>query len=120
MLVVNALIQPVYCVLFLSAVFGVFSMFRRGPENLQRNVILGFLLCVVVYFWAIHALIFAHERYHLPVVPIMILFAILFWQNRHENILLMRQRPQGGLACVIALVFVFFWCAEILIMAKAW
>ena len=120
MLAVNALIQPVYCFLFLSAIFGVFSVFRRGPENLQRNVILGFLLCVVVYFWSIHALIFAHERYHLPVVPIMILFAILFWQNRHENILLMRRSPLGGLACVIALAFVFFWCAEILIMAKVW
>lgn len=64
-----------YAFLFLSAVWGLFSV--HLPKG--TGACAALLTAVVLYFWILHSLVFAHERYHLPLVPILLLFAANFF-----------------------------------------
>ena len=64
-----------YAFLFLLAVWGLFSV--HLPKG--TGACAALLTAVVLYFWILHSLVFAHERYHLPLVPILLLFAANFF-----------------------------------------
>ncbi len=110
---VTALIQLAYTVLFLLAVLGVCAMRYRG--NWVPGIVLMF--AVVLYFWVLHSLSFAHERYHLPVVPIMIMMAVYMAENFRVGVLRLRQNwVRMVVATAISAVFVGFWVCEIVWM----
>lgn len=99
-----------YVLLFGLAVLGVFS-FPYHHSNLPGA---AFLLAVLLYFWFLHSLAFAHERYHLPLVPILILFAVWFAGNWSSALSRLRQNPVRYLPAALMLTaFVVFWSCEI-------
>lgn len=119
-----AVIIPAYVFLLVSAVFGIFSWKPSGGEENQPAsrplwLILAFLMCIIVYFWGIHALIFAHERYHLPLIPILCIFAAFFWSAPREKLSVLFSRKKRWLpACVFLLVMCVFWAVELRIAAE--
>jgi 4-amino-4-deoxy-L-arabinose transferase-like glycosyltransferase len=73
-------------VLLLAAIFGICCV---PPVKLRDHL---FLLGSILFPCAIHSLIFAHERYRLPVMPLLSLYAAAalvdwreIWANRHTT-----------------------------------
>ena len=109
---VGCLIQAIYCPLFITAVLGVCLGFSR--ISTRQKTVQAFLCCIVLYFWGIHALIFAHERYHLPVVPILILFAVLFGVRRSDLRQYLHRHPVlSACAGLFLAIVAVFWCVEV-------
>ncbi|MDO4569229.1 MAG: glycosyltransferase family 39 protein [Planctomycetia bacterium] len=107
---VFGLINFFYVAIFASALGGVFSSDFRGKEG----VCLAFFLCVVVFFWGIHSLVFAHERYHLPLIPILALIASKFWCSFPQSWQYLKKHPAKlGVCGGMLLVYAVFWCCEI-------
>lgn len=95
---------------FLLASGGIFSA-KYAPKFRAR---LFFLLAVVLYFWGLHTLAFAHERYHLPLIPILLLFAVSFLENIRLSLVRLRQKKgRMGIFMTFVLIFVAFWGCEI-------
>ncbi|MFL5244267.1 MAG: ArnT family glycosyltransferase [Gemmataceae bacterium] len=74
----------------------------------------AFLLLLIVFITGMHTLVFGHSRYHLPIIPIVLLYsasacaqASLVWQKRLE-------RP-FVLACGICLLFAAGWTCRTLL-----
>ncbi|MBQ4142755.1 MAG: glycosyltransferase family 39 protein [Thermoguttaceae bacterium] len=106
----------VYALVFLTAVWGIFSI--QLPKGTGAGM--AFLTAVVLYFWILHSLAFAHERYHLPLVPILLLFAANFAMdrgkvNRFGVFSHFRKRPVRMTAALLMCgSFLVFWGCEIL------
>jgi hypothetical protein len=67
---------------------GAFGAVMLPPQDLRLH---WFLLSLVFFPCAVHTLIFAHSRYLLPQMPIVLLYAAValvswrsLWQRRHE------------------------------------
>ncbi|MDO4574229.1 MAG: glycosyltransferase family 39 protein [Planctomycetia bacterium] len=109
----GGVIQLCYVFVLYSAMAGIFST-RFSSWSGMAAV---FLLCVVVYFWGIHSLIFSHERYHLPLVPILTLFAAMFWSQYAARWEFLKTHPKrlvsGG---VVAMGLLAFWIWEIFLV----
>jgi hypothetical protein len=71
-----AAIAVVYPLMMIAAVFGL-SLARPADVRIHR-----LLLLIVIFICAIHTLTFGHSRYHLPLVPILLLYAASAWLNR--------------------------------------
>jgi hypothetical protein len=61
-----------------------------------------FLILVVMFISGIHTVVFGHERYHLPLVPLLLLYAAVgvgahSWQRLREG---MRTATPPLLACI--------------------
>jgi 4-amino-4-deoxy-L-arabinose transferase-like glycosyltransferase len=72
-------------VVLLAAMFGICC---SPPANIRNHL---FLLGSIAFPCAIHSLIFAHERYRLPIMPLLILYAAAalvdwreIWQRRNS------------------------------------
>jgi 4-amino-4-deoxy-L-arabinose transferase-like glycosyltransferase len=90
----------------IGSVYGAFMNF-----TLKNTGILFFAL-LVVYFTIMHALVFGHPRYHLPLVPLMAVccsWALLnvssLWEARHSG--------RFYAACLAVLLLVGMWLEEI-------
>ncbi len=128
-----AVIILAYIFLLVSAVFGIFSWNPgENPAAVDENenaaasavrrqlwLVFAFFLCIILYFWAIHALIFAHERYHLPLIPILCVFAAFFWSAPRKKLSTLFSRPIRWLpACILLMILCTFWGVEIVLNAK--
>ena len=71
-----AAIAVVYPLMMIAAVFGL-SLARPADVRIHR-----LLLLIVIFICAIHTLTFGHSRYHLPLVPVLLLYAASAWLNR--------------------------------------
>jgi hypothetical protein len=71
-----------------------------------------FLLLLMAYFTAMHAIVFGHSRYHLPLIPIVSIFA--GWSLTHiRYILEKRHAPGFWVASGIAVFLIGVWLWEI-------
>jgi 4-amino-4-deoxy-L-arabinose transferase-like glycosyltransferase len=87
--------------LFLGIFGGLFS-----PPG-DRRVHWYFLL-VIAFICGLHTVVFGHSRYHLPLMPLVLLYAAAAWTNR--STLWERWRSaRFVLALVLCLVFVIGW-----------
>jgi len=86
----------------LAAVYG---MFLAAPTERSRQV---FLLLLVGFICGIHCLAFAHSRYHLPIMPIMMVYAAAAWCRRRELSGAWRSWSFAG-ATLVCLVLVGSW-----------
>ncbi len=76
---------------------------------------IALMLAVALYFWMLHALVFAHERYHLPLIPILIIFAVYAVENFRPTQEYLRQNSRRlTVFGVIIAIFIVFWTFEIL------
>lgn len=101
-----ALICGAYAITLFAAVFGVLF---APPEDRRLHAL---LLLTIVFPCVIHTLIFAHSRYHLPIVPILMLYAVAaalnwraIWARRRSTTFRI-----GVAACAI---FVLAWLREL-------
>jgi len=99
-----------FVLLFQLAIPGIFS-FEFSPKTIQP---VALFLAVLLYFWILHSFAFAHERYHLPLIPILILFAVSFSQNWRVAARRLFHSPlRWGLAGFLGGLYLVFWCFEI-------
>ncbi|MDO4630434.1 MAG: glycosyltransferase family 39 protein [Planctomycetia bacterium] len=76
--------------------------------------IVALMLAVILYFWLLHTLAFAHERYHLPLIPILILFAVYAVENFHGTRKYLSQNSfRLTIFSLILAIFGIFWICEI-------
>src|SRR5262249_41633483 len=82
-------------------VLGVFGLFLAPLADRRVHWL---LLLVIAYVCGIHSVVFAHSRYHLPIIPLVMVFAAgalvnlcPLWQRRRS----WSFRLAGGLSCVL-------------------
>jgi 4-amino-4-deoxy-L-arabinose transferase-like glycosyltransferase len=101
-----------YPVLMLLAILGVFT---AGPRDVRAHF---FLLLVVIFICGIHTVVFGHSRYHLPLVPILVMYAAsAVSQFQFQRVKL----STAGVvpALVTMLVLVTIWTREVFIVDAA-
>jgi 4-amino-4-deoxy-L-arabinose transferase-like glycosyltransferase len=100
------LIAAAICAGYALALFlGVFGIFTVPPDDRRIH---WFLLLLVVFVCGMHTLVFGHSRYHLPLMPIVLLYAASalvsaapIWRKRH--------RWTFRLACAACVILVAGW-----------
>lgn len=109
-LVSTCLVTFPFALIFLLAIFGIFSQ-EFSTKTIPQ---IALLLAVLLYFWALHSLAFAHERYHLPLVPILTLFAVSSLYNiRTARLCFCKTPPRWIPAIALSITFLTFWCFEV-------
>jgi len=101
-----AVIMGAYAVTILLGVFGVVL---APPKSLAMH---AFLLVLVGFVTALHCVAFAHSRYHLPLMPIVMIYAAAAWVQRREITGKWRSWPFAA-AATVSLVLVASWVADI-------
>ncbi len=84
---------------------GVFGVLFSPPGDWRAH---GFFLLVMAFICALHTVVFGHSRYHLPLVPLILLYAAAAWINRRE-ILERRWSGRFVLGLSICLMFLIGW-----------
>lgn len=100
--VLAVLICGAYAVVLFAALYGVLLV----PPDERR--VHWFVLLLIAFVCGIHTLVFAHSRYHLPVVPLVLLYAAAVFA-RGRNVGALWRRPVFWLAGVLCLLFVAGW-----------
>jgi hypothetical protein len=84
---------------------GVFGATLAPPQDRRLHV---FLLLLIAFVCGLHALAFAHSRYHLPLVPLLILYAASAVAQR-QMIWRGRRNWRFWLACGTCAIFLGGW-----------
>jgi 4-amino-4-deoxy-L-arabinose transferase-like glycosyltransferase len=79
------LITGAYILMMLLASFG---LFLAPPKNGRAHI---FLVLLVAFISGVHTVVFGHERYHLPLIPLLLPYAAAAaiqrsWRQLHEGI----------------------------------
>lgn len=98
----------------------VFVFFTALPGALLENATAWrtglFYFCVTALFWGVHSLVFAHSRYHLPLIPVLCLYSGLYimslWRNGFD--IKTNQIPRAAALVLLMMIFTGFWTLEIL------
>ena len=95
-----------------ALILGVFGAALAPPPDRRAHV---FFLLVIAFVCGIHTLVFAHSRYHLPVMPLVLAYAASAIVNRREE-----WHRRGSwwfrLACGLGGLFLFGWGWEIFVV----
>jgi 4-amino-4-deoxy-L-arabinose transferase-like glycosyltransferase len=91
---------------YLAAMFlGLFGIFLAAPADRRLH---AFLLLLIAFVCGMHTIVFGHSRYHLPLMPLILLYAAAavvyarsIWQQR--------RRWPFWLACGCMVVLVCGW-----------
>lgn len=95
-----------------AMLLGVFGAVQTPPSDRR---IQWFLLLVIAFVCGIHTVTFGHSRYHLPVVPLILVFAAT--ACAHARLIWQRGRRRSlWIAVGLSLVFVGVWLWEILVV----
>jgi 4-amino-4-deoxy-L-arabinose transferase-like glycosyltransferase len=100
--VLAAVIMGTYAVMLFAGIYAM-TMLPLSDRRLH-----WFLVLVVAYICGIHTLVFAHSRYHLPVMPIVLLFGAIAIVNRRA-IWERRKSFSFGFATAACLVMIGGW-----------
>jgi 4-amino-4-deoxy-L-arabinose transferase-like glycosyltransferase len=95
----------------LVVVGGILGWSLRWPRQWSMHL---FLLLVAAFICGLHTLVFAHSRYHLPLMPLLAVYAAAAWTARGELITQYR-RPAAWLAGALCLVLAVSWCRDLII-----
>lgn len=109
-LVIAAALLGSYVVVMLLGVFGAAAAI---PANWRMH---AFLWLLMAFVCGLHTLAFGHSRYHLPLMPLVGMFAAAAWVNR-QSLLSRWKQPAVVLAAAFSLVLVVYWCGELLVEA---
>jgi 4-amino-4-deoxy-L-arabinose transferase-like glycosyltransferase len=92
---------------YVGALFlGIFGTLFSPPPDWRVHVL---FLLVMAFICALHTLVFGHSRYHLPLMPFVLLYAAAAWTDRRR---ILEQRRSGRFALGVSLCVVFLigWC----------
>jgi 4-amino-4-deoxy-L-arabinose transferase-like glycosyltransferase len=109
MISLTLLIFGSYVVAMLSAVVGL-VMVPPADKRIQ-----WLLLLVVGFICAVHTVTFGHSRYHLPVMPLLLLYSAAA-VTQARGIWGRRNQRAFWLACGLCTVFVLGWLWEIVVV----
>ena len=87
-------------------------MLLMPPEDRRWHAL---LLLTVVFPCVVHTLIFAHSRYHLPIMPIMILYAAAALTN-WKSIWQRRRTKTFWLGAAICTMLALGWVRELVVV----
>jgi 4-amino-4-deoxy-L-arabinose transferase-like glycosyltransferase len=91
---------------------GIFGAVLVPPADRRAH---WFLIATVAFLCLLHTAVFAHSRYHLPVMPLVLAYAAAAWVYARE--IRPRQSRWGfGLAAGLSAVLVTAWLYEIVIV----
>ena len=80
---------------------GAFGASRRCRLDLRLHLLLLLIICFVC---AVHTVVFAHSRYHLPIMPLVMLFAAaVFSESRSEHRSLRRFVVSASFCALVAI-----------------
>jgi 4-amino-4-deoxy-L-arabinose transferase-like glycosyltransferase len=88
---------------------GILGWALRPPKQWRMHL---FLLLIVAFVCGIHTLVFAHSRYHLPLMPLLGIYAAAAWTAR-RTLLTQWRRPAFWLAGTLCLVLALSWWREL-------
>ncbi len=83
--IIFALISQIYySLIFLLFLLGIFIyLFKKPALNLRWS-----LLCYTLVYWCgVHFIFFGEDRFHFPVIPIMVIFAVSFIQHLYKSLI---------------------------------
>ncbi len=112
LLVLAATICGVYALVLFS---GIFGLIMEPPVDRR---FLWLLLLSIGVPCLVHAAIFAHSRYHLPLMPLLMFPAAAAWV-RCQNIWARRHQAVFRLAIACCLVIILGWTREIVFVDLA-
>jgi len=101
-----ATITLAYVAVALVAAIGVFL----SPPQSGAHV---FLLTLVLFVCGVHTVVFGHSRYHLPLIPILLLYAAAAVTSGQWRQLFAR-RWRAGLALATVLMLCTIWSRELI------
>jgi hypothetical protein len=101
-------ITGVYALTVFGAVVGLCAALPRRGRGLPVHL---FTLVLVVFVTAAHALVFGHPRYHLPLIPLLALYAARTWTGWPKA--LPRRTPALAAASAVAALLVAIWAREV-------
>jgi 4-amino-4-deoxy-L-arabinose transferase-like glycosyltransferase len=84
---------------------GVFGMFLAPPGDRRIH---WFFLLVILFICGMHTLVFGHSRYHLPLMPLVLLYAASAVVNV-RSLWQRRRRWSFALACALVALLVAGW-----------
>jgi len=103
------LITGAYVLTMLLASLG---LFLAPPADARAHI---FLVLVMVFVSGVHTLVFGHERYHLPLIPLLLLYATAAVTRRSWHRL--RDGGRTAAAAIIACIGLFVgWGREVFIV----
>ncbi|WP_169978999.1 ArnT family glycosyltransferase [Tautonia rosea] len=109
LLALTALIFGSYVAAMIAGIFGAVV---RPPSDWRGHVL---LLLVISYLCAMHTLSFGHSRYHLPLIPLILVYAgnaVVYAREIWSR----RRTWAFGVALALIALFVAGWAWEVLIV----
>lgn len=106
---VVALAAVIMGVYVLTMLLGIFGAIVLPPQSWNMHV---FLLVLVAFVTALHCIAFGHSRYHLPLMPIVIVYAAAAWVGRHE-VLGQWRTWRFAVAAIVSGVLVASWILDV-------
>jgi 4-amino-4-deoxy-L-arabinose transferase-like glycosyltransferase len=97
----------------LVMVAGIFGMLVRPPQQWRMHL---FMVLVMAYVCGIHTLVFAHSRYHLPLMPLIGIWAAAAWTGR-ERLFQQWRNPRAWTAAIICGILAASWIREVWVEA---
>ena len=95
-------VLTIYSILIFGSIFGISFTINVSPIRIS------FLLLLIVYFTSLHALVFGHPRYHLPLIPLLSVF--ISWSLLNYKILLKRKSSlRFKTSIIICFIMVTNW-----------
>jgi 4-amino-4-deoxy-L-arabinose transferase-like glycosyltransferase len=108
-LTIGAVICGSYAAVLFAALFGLCC---KPVKDFRIHML---LVLSIVFPCAIHTLIFAHSRYHLPIVPFLAVYASAAMVHREE--IWRRRRSLGfGIAVALCLLAAMGWLRELVLV----
>src|SRR5262249_42881587 len=90
-----------------ALLLGIYGVFLAPPRDRRLHV---FFLLVIFFVCALHTIVFGHSRYHLPLMPLVLLYAAAalvrlrgVWQRRQQ------WSFRLATACCAVFVVAWFW-----------
>ncbi len=105
-------IFSVYAIVVISSVFGfVYNISRK-----RYNIL--FVVLLIGYFTAMHSIVFGHSRYHIPLIPLLIIFASWAIVNL-KRIWREQSLWRFKSSIIVSIIFIIIWVREIIFVEGA-
>jgi 4-amino-4-deoxy-L-arabinose transferase-like glycosyltransferase len=92
-----------------TAILAVIGIFLAPPGRYAHT----FLLALVLFVCGVHTIVFGHSRYHLPLMPVFLLYAVAALTSGQWRQLFAPRRP-AVLATGTVLILCLIWVREVL------
>jgi len=102
-----------YVVTIFAAIFGIAVV---PPPSRREHLVLLFWIAAP---WAVHAVAFAHSRYHLPLIPILTVYAAAAF-CMYATVAQRRRTWRFAAACLACVALTLSWVREFIVLDMKW